>query len=119
VLGAAGIRRARGVVIALPDALDARRVLSEVRGKRPDVDIIIRAHSDAEQAYLMGHGATEVVVAEEELALEMVHHTLHRAGADDAAIDAMLFGVRHCRMPDNGNETDSGQIARGTDTHLP
>jgi monovalent cation:H+ antiporter-2, CPA2 family len=112
VLGAAGIQRARGVVIALPDALDARRVLSEVRGKRPDVDIIIRAHSDAEQAYLMGHGATEVVVAEEELALEMVHHTLHRAGADDAAIDAMLFAVRHGHMHDSGNESDRAPTAR-------
>ncbi len=95
VLGAAGIRRAQGVVVALPDALDARRVLAEVRGTRPDIDIVIRAHSEAEQVYLMEHGATEVVVAEEELALEMVHHTLHRFGADDVAIDAMLFAVRH------------------------
>lgn len=95
VLGAAGIRRARGVVVALPDALDARRVLNEVRGVRPDIDIVIRAHSEAEQSYLLSHGATEVVMAEKELALEIVHHTLHRAGADDAAIDAMLFAVRH------------------------
>jgi CPA2 family monovalent cation:H+ antiporter-2 len=103
VLDAAGIRRAHGVVVALPDALDARRVLNEVRSKRPDVDIILRAHSETEQAYLMDHGATEVVVAKAELALEIVHHTLHRAGADDAAIDAMLFTVRHARMPDDSD----------------
>jgi monovalent cation:H+ antiporter-2, CPA2 family len=119
VLGAAGIRRARSVVIALPDALDARRALSEVRAMRPEIDVVMRAHSQAEQAYLMEHGATEVVVAEEELALEMAHHTLHRVGADDAAIDAMLFTVRHRRMIDNGNHTESDQRVRGADTQQP
>src|SRR5262249_14348794 len=88
VLDAAGVRGARGIVVALPEALDARRVLADVRGRRPDADIVVRAHSEAEQSWLLAHGATEVVVAEEELALEMVHHFLHRAGADAAAIDA-------------------------------
>lgn len=103
VLDAAGVRNAQGIVVALPDALDARRVLAEVRGKRPDADIVVRAHSDAEQSFLLAHGATEVVVAEEELALEMVHHLLHRAGADDAAIDAMLFQSRHRASSPDGS----------------
>lgn len=102
VLDAAGVRRARGIVVALPDALDARRVVDEARAKQPDADIIGRAHSEAEQAFLMLHGATEVVIAEEELALEMVHHTLHRYGADDAAIDAMLFAARHHPLAHDG-----------------
>jgi hypothetical protein len=58
-------------------------------------------------------------VAEEELALEMAHHTLHRVGVDDAAIDAMLFTVRHRRMIDNGNHTESDQRVRGADTQQP
>jgi voltage-gated potassium channel Kch len=103
---------------ALPDARRARRVLTESRGMSPDVDIIIRSHSDAEQAYMIGKGATEVIVAEQELAVEMVHHTTC-AGADDATIDAMLFAGRHRRVPGSSNEMDSGQVSWGTDPHLP
>jgi CPA2 family monovalent cation:H+ antiporter-2 len=117
VLGAAGIRRAQGIVVALPDPLDARRVLDQVRRERTDADIIVRAHSDAEQATLLARGATEVVIAEEELALEMVHHMLHRHGADDAAIDAMLAAARH--GPSDGASFPDAGVTRGDEPSAP
>jgi CPA2 family monovalent cation:H+ antiporter-2 len=117
VLGAAGIRRAQGIVVALPDPLDARRVLDQVRRERPDADIIVRAHSDAEQATLLARGATEVVIAEEELALEMVHHMLHRHGADDAEIDAMLSTARH--GPSDDAPLGSVSVANGEESPAP
>lgn len=119
VLDAAGVRGASGVVVALPEALDARRVLTEVRQRNPDVDILLRAHSDAEQEFLMEHGATEVVVAEEELALEMVHHTLHIHGAKEDDIHRMLFAARHRRTThdhagfDNAGAETTASPARG------
>lgn len=114
VLDAAGVRGASGVVVALPEALDARRVLTEVRRKNPGVDIVLRAHSDAEQEHLMGKGATEVVVAEEELALEMVHHTLHQHGAEEEAIHRMLFAARHHEMAHDPTALDDAKAGEPT-----
>lgn len=98
VLDAAGARRARGVVVALPDALDARRVLDGLRRRRPDMDVVVRAHSDGDQAVLIRRGATAVVVAEEELALAMGRHILRRHGADERMIDAIIDTERDRRL---------------------
>jgi CPA2 family monovalent cation:H+ antiporter-2 len=61
VLKAAGVARARAVVIAYPDVHSAERVLRLVRRQRPDVPVIVRAPDDSNARRLKEAGATEVI----------------------------------------------------------
>lgn len=61
VLKAAGIARARGVVIAYPDALSAERVIQLVRQVRETIPIVVRAADETAVERLKAAGATEVI----------------------------------------------------------
>jgi CPA2 family monovalent cation:H+ antiporter-2 len=72
VLAAANLAGARWLFVAIPESFEAGQVVARARAISPSLDIIARAHSDAEQAYLAGHGATTVVMAERETARTML-----------------------------------------------
>jgi CPA2 family monovalent cation:H+ antiporter-2 len=80
VLDAAGIGRARLLVIATPDSYQARRVLELAFARNPRIDVVIRTHDDAELAHLRDAGVGRVVMGEHELARTMLHHALRRFG---------------------------------------
>jgi CPA2 family monovalent cation:H+ antiporter-2 len=61
VIQAAGLARARAVVVAYPDAHSAERVVRVVRRERADVPIIVRAADDSAIEKLKQAGATEVI----------------------------------------------------------
>lgn len=61
VLKAAGIARARGVVISYPDVHSAEKVIRLVRQLRADIPIVVRAADDSSVAKLKAAGATEVI----------------------------------------------------------
>ena len=61
VLMAAGLARARVVVIAYPDVPSAERVLRLVRQHRTDVPVVVRAPDDSSVVRLKQAGATEVI----------------------------------------------------------
>ncbi|MGZ9052371.1 MAG: NAD-binding protein, partial [Rhodoplanes sp.] len=66
VLAAALPRSARLIVVALPDAFQARQVISLARKLNPEIETVVRTHSEAEALYLScrvgggigGHGRT-------------------------------------------------------------
>ena len=68
VLEAAHIGSARLLVIAAPDAFQARRVLDVARQANPRIDTVARAHADGEMTYLERQGVGMVVMGERELA---------------------------------------------------
>jgi CPA2 family monovalent cation:H+ antiporter-2 len=72
VLAAANLAQARWLFVAIPESFEAGQVVARARAINPSLDIIARAHSDAEQSYLAGHGATTVVMAERETARTML-----------------------------------------------
>ncbi len=74
VLAAANLAEARWLFVAIPQSFEAGQVVSQARALNPSLEIIARAHSDAEQDYLAGHGATTVVMAERETARTMLAH---------------------------------------------
>jgi CPA2 family monovalent cation:H+ antiporter-2 len=74
VLGAANLAQARWLFVAIPESFEAGQVVAQARALNPSLDIIARAHSDAEMDYLAGHGATTVVMAERETARAMLAH---------------------------------------------
>ncbi|RIX32127.1 YbaL family putative K(+) efflux transporter [Sphingomonas edaphi] len=72
ILREAGIDRARALLIAIPEGFEAGGVADVARKLKPDLKIIARAHSREEVAHLLGHGATQVIMGEEEIARQMI-----------------------------------------------
>jgi len=90
----AGVDRAHALIVAMPDALAARRIVEQARQHRKDLDILVRTHSLAEAATLNERGATEAVHGEMELALEMTRHTLRHFGVSSMEAVATVNGLR-------------------------
>lgn len=72
VLEEAGIRRARALVLAMPDAKAARRAARLARALNPKIVIVARTKYRLEVETFIREGADEVVEEEFETALEMV-----------------------------------------------
>lgn len=94
LLQRAGIERAHTLIVAMPDPLAARRIVEQARRLRPNLDIAVRTHSLAELATLRKRGASQAVLGELELALEMTRHTLHRFGVSGMETVATINGLR-------------------------
>ena len=80
VLADAHLERARLVVVAAPDAYQTRAILALARTLNPDVDVVVRTHSDAERTFLEQHGASQALVGERELAVSLTRAALRRFG---------------------------------------
>jgi len=78
VLIQAHIARARMLVIAVPDAFRARKMIDIARMLKPDVETVVRTHSDDEAALLKREHAGGIFMGEHELALAMTRHVLER-----------------------------------------
>ncbi len=108
VLEAAGIEHARLLLVAAPDAFQARRILDRAREAKADIDAVVRVHSEGELAYLQERGAGLAVMGERELALGMLEYALRGLGLREA--EARLI-VRTLRSPGvvtgKGNEGDA------------
>ncbi len=74
VLAAANLGAARWLFIAIPDGFEAGQVSEQARRANAKLEIIARAHSDAEIEHLQKHGANFVVMGEREIALGMLDH---------------------------------------------
>lgn len=85
VLIQAHVARARVLVIAVPDAVRARKMIEIARTLRPDMEIVVRAHTDEEETLLRNDGAKHVVMGERELAHAMTRHVLARLEHDASA----------------------------------
>jgi CPA2 family monovalent cation:H+ antiporter-2 len=72
VLAAAMPGEARQLIIAIPNVFEAGVILDLARKANPGLDIIARAHADAEVDHLMTHGATTVIMGEREIARAMI-----------------------------------------------
>lgn len=81
VLIQAHIARARILVIATPDTLRAIRMIEIARMLNPQVETLVRTHSEEEEALLRNENAGTVFLGEHELALSMTRHVLEKAAA--------------------------------------
>ena len=94
VLDRAGVVNAHALVVAIPDALATRQAVAYARHRNPRVEIVARAHSEAEGIELHRLGAARVVVAERELGNELIRHALRRFGVSDREVAAILEARR-------------------------
>ncbi|HEI8867452.1 TPA: Kef family K(+) transporter [Serratia odorifera] len=64
---------ARWLLLTIPNGYEAGEIVASARSKRPNIDIIARAHYDDEVTYISERGADQVVMGEREIANSMLN----------------------------------------------
>jgi K+:H+ antiporter len=59
---------ARCLIVAIPDGFEGGQVVQQARRAKPTLPIIARAHSEEEVEHLKRHGASHVILGEDEMA---------------------------------------------------
>ena len=72
LLAATNIAKAKRMVIAIPDPVEAGAIVEHARSVNPALEIVARAHSDAASDHLTAHGADAVIMGEREIAHGML-----------------------------------------------
>ena len=72
VLKSAGIDRARLLLVAVPNGLEAGEIVAHARKLRGDLRIVARAHLDEEVQHITSSGANRVIMGEHEIAKQML-----------------------------------------------
>jgi len=90
LLRAANVEQARLLFVAIPNAFEAGQIVQQARRANPAIEIVARAHFDAEVEHLYQLGANLVIMGEREIALAMLGKA--RELAPTAAPDTPLAG---------------------------
>jgi CPA2 family monovalent cation:H+ antiporter-2 len=88
-----GLERARVLVIAISDPAAARRIVAVAHQLRPELDIVVRTHSEDEWRHLRSD-RTEAVLGEREIAIQLTVHALRRFGVSGSEILHITAGLR-------------------------
>ena len=78
ILAATDITHALRLFLAVPNTFEAGQVVQQARRANPKLDIVARAHSDAEVAHLTALGARTTIMGEREIAQRMLGEALPR-----------------------------------------
>jgi monovalent cation:H+ antiporter-2, CPA2 family len=78
VLIQAHIARARALIIAVPDTLHVRKMVETARALNPDIEIIVRTHSDEETERLRKEKVDMVFMGENELARSITQYVMEK-----------------------------------------
>jgi monovalent cation:H+ antiporter-2, CPA2 family len=79
VLYGANLAGASRLVVAIPEAFEAGQVVQQARLANPGLEIVARAHSDAEVEHLTRLGADVVIMGEREIARSMIEEISRRS----------------------------------------
>jgi CPA2 family monovalent cation:H+ antiporter-2 len=74
LLEAANLAGARWFISAIPNPFEAGNLIEQARKVNPELEIIARAHSDDEVAYLTKFGANLIIMGEREIARGITEH---------------------------------------------
>ncbi|TIL61057.1 YbaL family putative K(+) efflux transporter [Mesorhizobium sp.] len=85
VFSAANAEGASRLILAIPNAFEAGQIVLRARAANPKINVIARAHSDAEVEHLKGLGADTVIMGEREIARGIVEEVLAASKAPSAA----------------------------------
>ena len=80
VLIQANITHAGMLVVATPDPISARKMVTTARALNPAIEIVLRTHNEEEARLLEQEGLGTVFLGEGELARGMLQHALDRYG---------------------------------------
>jgi len=97
ILEAVGALRARELVILINEPMAAERTVKAARQLAPALHIVVRSRYVGDIAPLLAAGASHVVPAELEAAVEVVAQVLARHGAGPARLGAEVARIRERR----------------------
>ena len=97
ILEHASPETARLLVVAAPNPFEARRIIEIARELNPQIDIVVRTHSVAEQAYLANLKVGRAYIGERELALSMARYALKSLGRDEDDAERIVDTMRRTR----------------------
>ncbi|RVE83989.1 YbaL family putative K(+) efflux transporter [Sinorhizobium meliloti] len=86
LLEAANVNSAKWLISAIPNPFESGNFIEYARATNPKLEIIARAHSDAEVEYLKKLGANLIVMGEKEIARSISEHILSKINAPDTTI---------------------------------
>lgn len=112
VLQRAGVNKARGMAIALPDSMSTRLCLKRSLELMPDLDVVVRACQDADIELMYQLGAREVVQPEFEASLELSAHLLNGLGLSSAIVEQEVRQIRYSHYLALRPEKSSDQVSR-------
>jgi CPA2 family monovalent cation:H+ antiporter-2 len=112
VMEAAGVDRAKGMAIALPDSMSTRLCLKRALELTPDLDVVVRAEKDKDIELLYQLGAREVVQPEFEVSLELSSHLLTGIGIPLPIIQREVQQIRNSHYFELRPEQSSDEISR-------
>jgi len=96
-LVAAGIARARALIVTFSDLQAAERILALVRESHPSLPVVVRTLDDADLDRLMAAGAAEVVPETFESSLMLASHALVLLGVPLRQVVRQIGAVRRDR----------------------
>ena len=112
VLEKAGVARAQGMAIALPDPMSTRLSLKRALEIAPELDVIVRANHEKDIELLYQLGAREVVQPEFEASLELSAHLLSGMGLPLAVVQKEVQQIRNSRYLELRPERLANEVAR-------
>ena len=83
VLERANVKGARLLIVTAPDPYKARAVIKVARLANPEIDTVVRTHSDREREYLERLEVGDAVMGAREVARTMARYALRRFGITD------------------------------------
>ena len=98
VLEAAGVGRAARMYVAIADGFECGGVVDHARKANSALEIVARAHSDAEAAHLIAHGADRVVMGEAEIARGMLEDEIPAGETAEPAGEVVEFAAGAPRL---------------------
>jgi len=110
VLEAAGILRARAILVTVPAFPDVRSIVRAVRQLRPDLPIIARADGFNAVRALYALGIQEVTSPEFEAAIEMTRQALMYFNVPAHDVLRVARAIRRERYGQTGEKGDSGLL---------
>jgi CPA2 family monovalent cation:H+ antiporter-2 len=84
LLEAANVAGAKFLISAVPNPFESGNLIERARAANPKLDIVARAHTDAEVEYLAKLGANRIIMGEEEIARGISEY-IERRASDGAA----------------------------------
>jgi CPA2 family monovalent cation:H+ antiporter-2 len=113
VLEAAGVRKARLVIVTVPDPAGARLVVERIRGIDPEVHIVARAAHQEQLKELSSLGVYEAVQPEFEAGIELGRQALSHMGVETGEIQRISDRVRrelYAPVASDLSDTASGDL---------
>lgn len=106
LLEAANVAAARWLISAIPNPFESGNLIEQAHAANPALEIIARAHSDAEVDYLKKCGASLIIMVEREIARGISEHILSGMRIAAAKAEESETSARSRTEPDQHTEAD-------------